>query len=388
VSALLNRPRLRALITRAAQSALDAVDQPQASVSAASEPREIGGSEVLPSDASNPHGGTKQGAHDDDLAVIDRHRFQRELAPGLLAVEQSTVVRRLYDRLSTDDVAATEQVIRDTPGAWEHYAAAPDDPARRHLLLALGMWLSVERLIEKTGLIRAEPPDEVHSMTRGALAAAGGLYEADLVIDALIGAGVDMSSVTSGLDFGCSSGRVVRSLAAAYPAIAWHGSDPNAPAIEWAAENLPGTDFFVNDNHPPLPLADASLDLVYAISIWSHFAPMLGLRWFEEMHRVLRPGGHLVCTTHGLTSVAHYATLELRTPEQSREIADALYTRGWWYAPEFGEEGDWGVINPDWGTAFLSPEWMLTQLCPQWRVLEFAPGRNQENQDVYVLERA
>jgi hypothetical protein len=62
-------------------------------------------------------------------------------------------------------------------------------------------------------------------------------------------------------------------------------------------------------------------------------------------------------------------------------------SQGWWYAPEFGEEGDWGVVNPDWSTAFLSPEWMLTQLCPRWRVLEFAPGRNQENQDVYVLQR-
>jgi len=30
---------------------------------------------------------------------------------------------------------------------------------------------------------------------------------------------------------------------------------------------------------------------------------------------------------------------------------------------------------------------MLTQLCPRWRVLEFAPGRNQDNQDVYVLQR-
>jgi hypothetical protein len=111
------------------------------------------------------------------------------------------------------------------------------------------------------------------------------------------------------------------------------------------------------------------------------------LRWFEEMRLVIRPGGHLVCTTHGLTSVAYYALLDLRTPEQSEEIRDALYRDGSWYAPEFGERGDWGVVNPDWGTAFLSPEWMLAKLCPAWRVLEFAPGRNQENQDVYVLQR-
>jgi hypothetical protein len=117
------------------------------------------------------------------------------------------------------------------------------------------------------------------------------------------------------------------------------------------------------------------------------FAPELGLRWFAEMRRIIRPGGYLVCTTHGLTSVAHYALGEMRSPEQSLEIREALYRNGAWYAAEFGEQGDWGVINPDWGTAFLTPEWILTNLCPTWQVLEFAPGRNQENQDVYVLQR-
>jgi SAM-dependent methyltransferase len=225
-------------------------------------------------------------------------------------------------------------------------------------------------------------------MARGPLAAGGGLYEADLTVDALTSVGVEMSELIRALDFGCSSGRVVRVLAAAYPDVEWHACDPNGPAIAWASENLPGINFFTNSDVPPLALSDASLDLAYAISIWSHFSPELGVRWFEEMRRVLRPQGKLVLTTHGSSSIAYYATHELRTPEQSREIADSLYHRGWWYAAEFGEEGDWGVVNPDWGTAFISPEWLLAQLCPCWRILEFAPGRNQGNQDVYVLQRA
>lgn len=320
-------------------------------------------------------------------ATPEASDFRREQLPGYLAVEHAGLTRRLYERLSEEDVAATEQLFRDTPGAWAHYAAAGAETARQQLLLALGTWLESEHIAEKTGLVKLEPPDDVHTMTRGALAAAGGLYEGDLLVDALAAVGVDMLDVERGLDFGCSSGRVLRALNAAYPNTEWHGCDPNEPAIAWARENLPGIDFFASADEPPLPLADGSLDLAYAISIWSHFEPELGLRWFEEMHRLIRPGGHLVCTTHGLTSVAHYALGEMRTAEQSREIADALYSRGWWYAAEFGEEGDWGVVNPDWGTAFLSPEWMLTQLCPRWRVLEFAPGRNQDNQDVYVLER-
>jgi SAM-dependent methyltransferase len=225
-------------------------------------------------------------------------------------------------------------------------------------------------------------------MARGPLAAAGGLYEADMIIAALCSAGVEVSMIRRGLDFGCSSGRVARVLAAAYPDISWQGCDPNTPAIEWAQANLPDIEFFVNDDEPPLRTADGELDLVYAISIWSHFEPRLGLQWFEEMRRILAPDRYLVFTTHGLASIDHYLEAHRRSPEQSLEIERALYSCGTWFAAEFGEQGDWGVINPGWGTAFLSPEWLLTNLCPRWRVLEFSPGRNQENQDVYVLQRA
>jgi SAM-dependent methyltransferase len=283
-------------------------------------------------------------------------------------------------------VVDIERYLARAPELDRHYASAPEE-WHQFLVLAYGIWLGVPGLGDKTGLLPDQPPEEVHAMARGPLAAAGGIYEADLVVDALASIDVEMSAIKAVLDIGCSSGRVVRVLAAAYPEIEWHGCDPNEPAIAWAGENLPGIDFFVNGDRPPLPLDDGSLDLAYAISIWSHFEPQLGLRWFEEMHRLIRPGGHLVCTTHGPTSIAFYATRDLRTLEQSQEILGALYRQGWWYAPEFGEEGDWGVVNPDWGTAFLSPEWVLTQLCPRWRVLEFAPGRNQNNQDVYVLQR-
>jgi SAM-dependent methyltransferase len=312
----------------------------------------------------------------------------REWWPGWLSVELGLATIRLSDSVGADGVAAIERQIEETPELALQYKGAYNDAARRHMVLAFGTWLGSPSVLENTRLGVAQPPEEIHAMSRGPLAAAGGLYEADLVADALSSAGVELEEVEVGLDFGCSSGRVVRVLAAAYPQAEWHGCDPNEPAIAWAGEHLPGIDFFVSDDAPPLPLADGSLDLAYAISIWSHFEPALGLRWFEEMHRVIRPGGHLVCTTHGWSSVAHYALGAMRTPEQSREIADSLYRQGSWYAPEFGEEGDWGVVNPDWGTAFLSPEWMLTQLCPGWQVLEFAPGRNQQNQDIYVLRRA
>ena len=107
------------------------------------------------------------------------------------------------------------------------------------LLLSFGVWLSVPAVLEKVALGAEQPPEEVHAMARGPLAAAGGLYEADMVAVALASVGVGIESAAAGLDFGCSSGRLVRVLGAAYPEVQWHGCDPNGPAIEWAARALP-----------------------------------------------------------------------------------------------------------------------------------------------------
>jgi SAM-dependent methyltransferase len=373
--AMTKRPRVRRLIERAARRALESVGAPAQS--------------PLPPPATCvPDPPLEVSVGPPEISAPQASDFARELQHGSLALERATVSSLLFERLSEDDVAEVERQLVDVPELGSHYATWAGTPAvRSFFILAYGLWLGVPAVPERTGLLTEQPPEEVHAMARGPLAAAGGLYEADLVVDALASAGAEMTGVSTALDFGCSSGRVVRVLHAAYPEIEWHGCDPNEQAIAWATEHLEGVEFFTNGDLPPLPLADGSLDLAYAISIWSHFEPALGLRWFEEMHRLIRPGGHLVCTTHGLVSVDFYATNDLRTPEQSKEIAEALYRKGWWYAPEFGDEGDWGVVNPDWGTSFLSPEWMLTQLCPSWRVLEFAPGRNQYNQDVYVLQR-
>jgi SAM-dependent methyltransferase len=308
--------------------------------------------------------------------------------PSRSAYELRSASTRLYARLDEEDTVEIKRRVAQCPDLYVPPAERSDSTVQLPILLSYGMWLGVSSVAEKTKLPSVQPPETVHAMARGPLAAAGGLYEADLVADAVRSAGVDIATIDRGLDFGCSSGRLVRVLAAAYPRARWLACDPNEPAIRWASENLHSIDFFVNANEPPLQIDDASLDLVCAISIWSHFSPALGLRWFAEMHRLIRPGGHLVCTTHGLTSIAFFAENGMRTSQQASDMARALYRRGWWYANEFGVQGDWGLIHDDWGTAFLSPEWLLSVLCPQWRVAEFAPGQNQGNQDVYVLERA
>jgi SAM-dependent methyltransferase len=314
--------------------------------------------------------------------------FARTIPVGRFAVESDAASRALHERLSAAEIAEVQRRIEADPQLAPTYRATVDASVVRHLLLAYGTWLRDPAVLARTGLTGAQPPEGIHAMAHGPLAAAGGLYEADMIANALESAGVAIGSLGAALDFGCSSGRVLRVLAAAFPAVHWMGCDPNLDAVAWAQATFPALECFVNADEPPLALADSTLELVYAISIWSHFAPELGLRWFDEMHRVIAPGGHLVFTTHGAATIAHDARTKRRPLAECAEIQRALYRDGAWFIDPFGEDGDWGVANPHWGTAFLSPEFILEQLCPQWRVVEFVAGRNQNNQDVYVLARA
>jgi SAM-dependent methyltransferase len=314
-----------------------------------------------------------------------RGYLQRDRPPDELAVDGTLASDVLFDRLDEADIEQIRALVRNLPD--HRWAAEEQSGAAHRVLLHLGVWSSVPAATEKTGLRDVAPPEDVHAMARGPFAAGGGLYEADMIAAAFASAGLDPAELGRVLDFGCSSGRAVRALQAAYPDNDWLGCDPNGPAIAWAQRNLPGIEFFQSADHPPLPLADAALDAAYAISIWSHFEPGLGLRWFDEMHRLIRPGGHLVLTTHGQTTVADCLRTAQRSWQQSGEISRGMQSQGSWYAAEFGQVGDWGVTNPDWGTAFLDPDWLLGRLAPRWRLIEFAAGRNQGNQDLYVLQR-
>jgi SAM-dependent methyltransferase len=254
-------------------------------------------------------------------------------------------------------------------------------------MVHLGVWHRVPGVLAKTGLVPDEPPESVHAMARGPLAAGGDLYSADMLVDALDGVGVPLEQVGRALDFGCSSGRTVRALAAAWPQVDWHGVDPNAEAVEWGAAHVAGVQFATSPLEPPLPYADGFFDVVYAISIWSHFNEWAAVSWLDEMRRVLAPGGHLAFTVHGLQSVAYYSEQGARPPRQLDQIRRDLYRRGFWFAPEFGAEGDHGVIHPQWGSAFMSPEWLLRTVSDRWELVHYGVGRNAGNQDLVILRR-
>jgi SAM-dependent methyltransferase len=100
------------------------------------------------------------------------------------------------------------------------------------------------------------------------------------------------------LDFGCGCGRITRHFAWLGPAV--HGTDLNPSLVAWCRRHLTFGHFDVNGLGPPLPFTDGQFALAYALSVFTHLPETLQMDWMEELRRVVRPGGHVVITTHGV----------------------------------------------------------------------------------------
>jgi O-antigen biosynthesis protein len=310
------------------------------------------------------------------------HPLARTVEPDFVAGVPGS--RRIFERLSAEDVAAVEAALDDETRPLYEQA---EGEARIPLTLAFGVWHRVPAVLEKTGLRPDEPPPEVHAMSRGPLSAGGVAYYGDTIPALLEANGVRPEALGRALDWGCSSGRVVRWLAAAYPEVEWHGADPNRDAIRWASEHLPGIAFHLVPQDPPLDFPDGHFDLVIAVSIWSHYGERAALGWLAEMHRLVVPGGHLWLSAHGNQAVARVALSGPPGVRQLHEIREALYRSGFWFAADFGPGGDWGVKSPQWGSTWLSAEWLARHATPAWSLADFRMGGNAGDQDVYLLRR-
>ena len=315
--------------------------------------------------------------------------MRRGLAPR--RVDRSGATDLLFARLTEGDLAQIQSALGPAERAvWD--AAA--DHERRRLALSFGLLHSVPDVAERTGLTAADPPNEVHSMVHASASELGGAYYlADLVFDALGDLDAAQGAGAAALDFSCSSGRVIRPLAAALPEVHWYGCDPNADAITWAAAHVPEIEFSVSSTSPPLPFAEAEFDLVFAISVWSHYSAAAAVRWLDELHRIVRPSGHALITTHGLQACVWFTQIPDRAIEQRigpnwvAETAERLQRDRHCFWDVFGDHGDSGVVDPEWGLAFFTPEWLLENVTPRWAVRAYWLGGAHGNQDVYVIER-
>jgi SAM-dependent methyltransferase len=211
----------------------------------------------------------------------------------------------------------------------------------------------------------AGTPDAAWFLESGRLAAQS-------IRDALKRAEAPIDSVDSLLDFGCGCGRVVRNWSHLDAHVA--GTDLSGAAVDWCRANLPFARFETNGLSPPLAFGDSSFGVAYALSVLTHLPEAIQHDWMDELHRVVRPGGHLLLTTHG----ERY--LERLDDDERRRFREGELVVRW------GE-----VPGTNLCTTFHPPSWVRERLLPHgFEEVEFVPEGAAGNpyQDLFLLRRA
>jgi SAM-dependent methyltransferase len=150
------------------------------------------------------------------------------------------------------------------------------------------------------------------------------------------------------LDFGCSSGRVLRHFYPEAKEKGWtlHGVDVQARPIQWMREFLPATFcIYTGSTMPMLPFPDNHFDVIYGFSIFTHIKYHWDM-WLLELKRVLKPGGLLIQTIH--TEHAWQRYYESRNEDWVRKNHSAKMLETREMPHDYFLYGDIGVSQAFW----------------------------------------
>jgi ubiquinone/menaquinone biosynthesis C-methylase UbiE len=163
-------------------------------------------------------------------------------------------------------------------------------------------------------------------------------------------------------DLGCGCGRTAQALQRS----GWSGSYTGADIITGFIDELkarcPEYTALVH-RHPSIPAGDASLDMLFHWSVFTHLSPEECYIYMVDIFRAMKPGGRMVFSFLELTEPQHHATFFGRAERLAAGIPNALLDtflhRDWiclwgrtigYLEPEFIDGWDDSRHSPFWQT--------------------------------------
>jgi len=198
-----------------------------------------------------------------------------------------------------------------------------------------------------------------------------GQHHAQLIRNLLHENGSAVDELEALLDLGCGCGRVLRHWSR-LPQTGVFGCDINPKMVEWCEANLPFADVTVNDISPPLPHADSTFDLVYALSVMTHLPEDLQHAWIRECLRVLRPNGYLLISTLG----EYYLSLERLNESERRSFSSGNLVVLYEDAP-----------GTSLCSAYHPTKYVLETLAPDFELASFRPAADDGRHDIYLFRK-
>jgi SAM-dependent methyltransferase len=195
------------------------------------------------------------------------------------------------------------------------------------------------------------------------------------------------------LDFGCGCGRMTRCLNM-IDGIEAYGLDVNPDLVTWCQGNLTDVRTMLNPEQPPMPLPDQLFDLVYSLSVFTHLPEERSRQWFQDIARVLVPGGTLIVTTHGYRALeiirgssVHHQMFDLDERATS-ELITRLQAELFLFVPCRPDVLELARTSAAYGHSFVDQDYISREWnTAEFQVVEHLPGGLRNWQDIVVLRR-
>lgn len=237
---------------------------------------------------------------------------------------------------------------------------------------------AADRLLQRTYAGRTLPPAALRFKVRGTpsgnVFARVGRDSARQIDEALGRAGRRLADYRSILDFGCGCGGTLTWVRDLAPKASLSGTDIDDEAIAWCRAHLPWASVGTNAAQPPLPYTDASFDLVYALSVFTHLDETHERQWLGELRRIIAPGGTCLVTLHGPdTATSLTARDRQRLTDHGFVFVRTNATRG---------------LFPEWyQNAYHEPWYVQETFAEYFDVGPYVPRGLIGHQDIVVLSR-
>ena len=184
------------------------------------------------------------------------------------------------------------------------------------------------------------------------------------------------------LDFGCGVGRVALPLFFNFQKPDYC-VDVDPTVIAYLQRVIPDAHPATSSFEPPLPFADNTFDVVYAVSVWTHLTLDSANRWLDEMRRILKPGGLALLTTSNYPVLAQRRAHAKLGPMGWNKISDDdLRSEGFIFreTPPTPGTGIYGMASHD-------PAWIHREWSKHMPVLGIETGAILGVQDINVMQK-